>query len=173
MTVLTLVTYPDPRLREKSKPVEQVDDEIRRILDDMVETMYASNGIGLAAVQVGILKRILVMDVEQDEDGNPGNPLKIINPEIIWRSDMEKGFEEGCLSFPGQYAEVERPAEVKVQYTDEHGQLRTMHAEGMLSVCIQHEIDHLNGVTFPDYLSRIKRDMIQRKVRKTIKSDLD
>lgn len=173
MTQLTLITYPDPRLRDKSKPVEQVDDTIRQILSDMLETMYACNGIGLAAVQVGILKRMLVIDVEQDEDGNPGTPIKMVNPEIIWHSDQEKGFEEGCLSFPGQYAEVERPAEVKIQYQDEQGELRTLHAKDMLSVCVQHEIDHLNGVTFPDHLSRIKRDMIQRKVKKVMKAEIE
>lgn len=178
MAVLKLVTYPDPRLKLVSEPVHEVNDEIRRMLDDMVETMYASEGIGLAAVQVGILKRMLVMDVAQREDGDssplrgesasgaPGNVLKLINPEIVEESDDESPYTEGCLSFPGQAAEVVRPAKVTVNYLDEHGQKQTLHAEGLLATCVQHEIDHLNGITFVDHLSRMKRDMVLRKLKR-------
>ena len=166
MTVLPLVTYPDPRLKFVSEPVETVTDEVRQQLNDLMDSMYASGGIGLAAVQVGILKRMLVIDVEQSERGQPGKPLKIINPEIFWQSEAESVYQEGCLSFPGQYADVVRPDAVKVRYLDENGKSQELFADGLMATCLQHEMDHLNGITFTDHLSRMKRDMIHRKLLK-------
>lgn len=176
MTVLPLVVAPDPRLEIKSKPVEKVDDELRRFMDDMLETMYASNGIGLAAVQVGVHKRILVMDVARGSDRYEGSetgksePLFLVNPEIIYESEEHNVYEEGCLSFPGQYAEVERPKKVKVKYLDYHGKEQVMDADELLATCVQHEIDHLNGVVFVDHISKLKRDMIIRKLIKQKKN---
>ncbi len=146
----------------------------------MLETMYASNGIGLAAVQVGELKRIIVVDTEWESpryreegaplgEGKPGNPLKMINPEIIEEAEERSSYNEGCLSFPGQYSEVERPATVNIRYMDEHGKEQTLKAEGLLATCIQHEIDHMNGIVFVDHISRLKRDMILRKLKKAKK----
>lgn len=179
MSVLPLVICPDPRLKQVSKPVEKVDDETRKFLDEMLETMYASNGIGLAAVQVGVHKRILVMDLGKgssrypdSEKGKP-DPLCLINPEIVWASEEKSPYEEGCLSFPGQYAEVWRPARVKVKYLDYWGKEQTLDADGLLATCVQHEMDHLNGITFVDYLSSLKRDMIVRKVKKQQKQKND
>lgn len=169
MTVLSIVTYPDLRLKMVSDPVEAVTDTIRTQIDDMFETMYASNGIGLAAVQVGILNRILVLDIEQDDERNPGKPMAFINPKVTWESEERKSYQEGCLSFPGQYAEVIRPDEIKLRYLDANGDEQELHADGLLSICLQHEMDHLNGITFTDHLSRIKRDMIHRKVKKLTK----
>lgn len=185
MTILPLVIAPDPRLKQKSLPVEKVDDTLRTFMDDMLETMYAMNGIGLAAVQVGVHKRILVMDVHarlhqhhhhHDHDGpcdhyhevevEGANPLFLVNPEIIESSEEESAYEEGCLSFPGQYAEVTRPAYVKMKYLDYDGKERVMEAEGILATCVQHEMDHLDGITFVDHISRMKRDMILRKLTK-------
>lgn len=176
MTVLPIVICPDPRLKTVSKPVEKVDDETRRFMDEMLETMYASNGIGLAAIQVGVAKRILVMDLGKgssrypNEDGGKPNPLFLVNPEIIWASEEQSPYEEGCLSFPGQYAEVWRPSKVKVRYLDYHGKEQVLDADGLLATCVQHEMDHLNGITFVDYLSSLKRDMIVRKVKKAQRS---
>jgi peptide deformylase len=170
MTILNLVTYPDPRLHFRSEPVADIDDETRRQLDDMLETMYDSAGIGLAAVQVGIMKRMLVIDVEQEERGKPVKPIRIINPEIISESDDESSYDEGCLSFPGQYAEVIRPASIKIKYLDENGKNNELEATGLMATCLQHEIDHLNGITFTDHISRLKRDMIHRKLKKQKKT---
>jgi peptide deformylase len=166
MTILPLVTYPDPRLKFRSEPVAAVDDATRQLLKDMLDTMYHKGGIGLAAVQVGILKRIMVMDVEQTDRGDPHTPLEMINPEIIWESPETNVHNEGCLSFPGQYAEVIRPASVRIRYLDAQGTTQEILAEGLLATCFQHELDHLNGITFPDHLSRMKRDMIHRKLLK-------
>ncbi|MBN8532403.1 MAG: peptide deformylase [Alphaproteobacteria bacterium] len=166
MAVLPLVISPDPRLKTASKPVEAVTDEVRRQLEDMLETMYAEHGIGLAAVQVGIMKRMLVIDVEQREEDGKRTPMKFINPEIIWESEELSSYNEGCLSFPSHYADVERPAEVKVKYLDEKGVQKEIHAKGLLATCLQHEIDHINGVTFVDHISRVKRDIILRKLAK-------
>lgn len=173
MTTLPLVVAPDPRLTEISQPVEQVDDALRAFMDDMLETMYASQGIGLAAVQVGVLKRILVMDLGYGSDryddvrgnGKP-KPMFLVNPEIIEESRDCNSFEEGCLSFPGQYASVKRPSAVKVKYLDYNGNEKVMEADGLLARCIQHEMDHLDGVVFVDHISRLKRDMIMRKLKK-------
>ena len=172
MSVLPIVICPDPRLKTVSKPVEKVDASVRKLMDEMLETMYAQNGIGLAAIQVGVAKRILIMDLGRgssrypdSEKGKP-NPLFLVNPEIIWASEEQSPYDEGCLSFPGQYAEVWRPAQVKVKYLDYNGKEQILEADGLLATCVQHEMDHLNGITFVDYLSAVKRDMIVRKVKK-------
>jgi peptide deformylase len=164
MAQLPIIVAPDPQLEAVSTPVEQVTDEVRQQLDDMLETMYAAPGIGLAAIQVGITKRMLVIDVSRE--GEEKSPLFIINPEITWVSDDDQLYEEGCLSLPEQYAEVERPAEVKVSYLDRDGQQQELHADGLLAVCLQHEMDHLDGVLFVDHLSALKRNMILRKLLK-------
>jgi len=172
MAVLPLVIAPDPLLKCVSHPVEKVDDQIRQELDDMLETMYASGGIGLAAVQVGWLKRMLVVDVEQREEDGHRNPIFLINPEIVSNSEEPFKYKEGCLSFPDQYADVERPKEITVKYLDRNGKAQELQASGLLATCIQHEIDHLNGVVFVDHLSRLKRDTIMRKMEKAQKLGL-
>lgn len=164
MAVLDILVAPHPVLKQKAKPVEKVDARIAKLMDDMVETMYAAKGIGLAAPQIGILERVIVVDVH-DKDEKP-SPIRLANPEIVWKSDETSVCEEGCLSVPDQYAEVTRPASVRVRYLDETNETREIEADGMLATCIQHEIDHLNGVLFVDYLSMLKRNMILRKVQK-------
>lgn len=164
MALLPILIAPDPVLETVSTPVETVTDEVRQQLDDMLETMYAAPGIGLAAIQVGIPKRMLVIDVARD--GEEKQPLYIINPEITWVSDDDQLYEEGCLSLPEHYAEVERPAEVKVSYLDRNGEKQELHADGLLAVCLQHEMDHLEGILFVDHLSALKRNMILRKLLK-------
>jgi peptide deformylase len=164
MALLPIITAPDPRLEAVSTPVEAVTDEVRRQLDDMLETMYAAPGIGLAAIQVGIPKRMLVIDVSRE--GEEKQPLFIINPEFTWLSDEDKVYEEGCLSLPEQYAEVARPAEAKIEYLDYNGEKKELHADGLLAVCLQHEIDHLDGILFVDHISALKRNMILRKLLK-------
>ena len=169
MTVLKLYEYPDAVLKQKSQRVEKVDVEVQKILDDMLETMYASAGVGLAAPQVGLLKRIVVIDVEQEEDGDDykaGRPLFLINPEIVWRSEDKVCGEEGCLSVPKQRAEVERNAKVRVKYTDYNGQEQEIEGDGLLAVCLQHEIDHLDGILYIDRISRLKRQMLLKKLNK-------
>lgn len=166
MAILPLVIAPDPRLKICSEAVTEVNDDIRKLVDDMVETMYASNGIGLAAVQVGVHKRVLVMDINPPAQDGSSKPVVIINPEIISSSPDINVYEEGCLSFPGQYAEVKRPTKVTVRFLDYDGKSQQIEADGLLATCIQHEIDHLNGVTFVDHLSPVKRDIIVRKVKK-------
>ncbi len=165
MAHLPLVIAPDPVLKTISSPVESVDDELRALMDDMFETMIAADGIGLAAIQAGIPKRVIVTNVIESEDEEP-IPLRLVNPEILWYSDEETTTEEGCLSLPKQLAEVVRPVGVRVRYVDETGKLREMEADRMTATCIQHEIDHLEGVLFVDHLSRIKRGMIIRKLVK-------
>jgi len=164
MAVLEVLVAPDPRLKTKARPVGRVDDEIRALMDDMVETMYAAKGIGLAAPQVGVAKRVIVMDLARE--GDPATPRKFVDPEIVWASDETVPCEEGCLSVPDQYAEVERPKAVRVRYRDENDEVREIDCEGLLAVCIQHEMDHLEGVLFVDHLSALKRSMILRKVQK-------
>ena len=170
MTVLKLYTYPAPVLKKKAEKVKKVDDETRQFLDDMLETMYADAGVGLAAPQVGVSKRIVVIDVEQedDEEGHfsKGNPLFLINPEIIWHSDEMVCGEEGCLSVPKQRAEAERQARVRVHYTDYNGKEQEILGEGLLAVCLQHELDHLDGILYIDRISRLKRQMIIKKLQK-------
>lgn len=163
MTILPLVIAPDPRLAVCSEAVEVVDDKLRKLMDDMLETMYAEEGIGLAAVQVGVHKRVLVMDLQREENNKP---YFIVNPEIIEASEEENIYEEGCLSFPEQRAMVTRPKKVKVRHLDYQGNEQILECDELLATCIQHEIDHLNGVVFIDHVSRLKRDMILRKVKK-------
>ena len=164
MSIRQIVIEPDPILRKKSESLEKVDDEVRKLLDDMLETMYAAPGIGLAAVQVGILKRIIVIDISKDKEKK--TPLFLVNPEIISRSKKTSVYEEGCLSLPGHFAEIERPAECQVKFIDYDGKEKELVADGLLATCIQHEVDHLNGVLFIDYLSKLKKDMIVKKLIK-------
>lgn len=168
MALRTILTAPDLRLKQKSKPVEgPVTDAHRALMDDMLETMYAAPGIGLAAIQVGEPWRIIVMDLSKDE--NAKAPRYFVNPEIIWASEELAPYEEGCLSVPDIYEEVERPARVKLRYLDYHGALVEEDAEGVFAVCIQHEMDHLEGVLFIDHLSRLKRENAIRKLKKARK----
>jgi peptide deformylase len=164
MSKKEIVIEPDPILRKKSVNLEKVDDELRGLLDDMLETMYSAPGIGLAAVQVGVLKRLIVIDISKEKDKK--NPLFLINPEIISRSNKTSIYEEGCLSLPGHFAEIERPAECHIKYIDYNGKKKEIKANGLLSTCIQHEVDHLNGTLFIDYLSKLKKDMILKKLVK-------
>jgi peptide deformylase len=164
MSQRKIVIEPDPILREKSVPLEKVDNELRKLLDDMLETMYAAPGIGLAAVQVGILKRLIVIDISKDKEKK--KPLFLINPEIISRSKKTSTYEEGCLSLPGHFAEIERPAECQIKFINYEGKEKELKADGLLATCIQHEIDHLNGILFVDYLSKLKKDMIIKKLIK-------
>ncbi|PCI33490.1 MAG: peptide deformylase [Alphaproteobacteria bacterium] len=169
MAILPIVTVPDPLLKEISTPVEVVDDALRKLMDDMLETMYAAPGIGLAAVQVGRPIRLLVMDLAE-EDAEP-DPQFYVNPELTWTSDELATYNEGCLSIPEQYADIDRPAECKISYLDYHGVEQMVHATGLFSTCIQHELDHLNGIVFIDYLSALKRGMYVRKVKKLVKEE--
>jgi len=162
--ILPLVILPDPILREVSKPVERVDDAVRRLADDMVETMYDAPGIGLAAIQIGQPLRMLVIDLSKEDE--PKAPQLFINPQIVARGEGASVYEEGCLSIPDYYAEVERPDTVTVNYIDRDGKERQVAADGLLATCLQHEIDHLNGVLFIDHISKLKRDMVVRKFRK-------
>ncbi len=168
MAVLSILVAPHPVLKQKAKPVDAVDARVAKLMDDMVETMYAANGIGLAAPQVGVLERVIVVDVH--EKGEKPNPIRLANPEIVWSSEEKGVCEEGCLSVPEQYADVTRPLAVRVRYLDEKNEPREIEAEGMLATCLQHEMDHLNGVLFVDYLSLLKRNMILRKVQKQQKA---
>jgi peptide deformylase len=167
MALLPILTAPDPRLKKKSLPVESVDDGVRQLMDDMLETMYDAPGIGLAAPQVGVLKRVVVLDIER-EDTKTG-PLFMANPEIIDASDEDASYEEGCLSVPEHYSDVVRPAKVTVRYLDREGKTQEIAAEGLLATCLQHEIDHLDGILFIDHISALKRNMILRKLLKVRK----
>jgi peptide deformylase len=169
MAILPIVEVPDPRLRLVSTPVEEVNDEVRALIANMFDTMYDAPGIGLAAIQVGVPKRLIVMDLqeEQDEDDKPIRaPRVFINPEILEPTDEMSVFTEGCLSIPDQFADVERPARCRVKWLDEKGAAHDEVFEGLLATCIQHEMDHLEGVVFIDHLSRLKRDMIMKKLNK-------
>ena len=159
-----ILTEPDPILRKKCEPLEKVDNDTKKLMDDMLETMYAAPGIGLAAVQVGILKRLVVIDISKGEEKK--NPIFLINPQIIHQSEKTSVYEEGCLSLPGQFAEIERPAKCTIKYIDYNGKEKDLKADGLLATCIQHEIDHLNGILFIDYLSKLKKDMIIKKLVK-------
>ncbi len=167
-----IITVPDPVLKAEAQPVAKVDDAIRKQMDRMLETMYEAPGIGLAANQVNLLNRVLVMDLSSRKEGEEPNPICMANPEIIHETGGFSIMEEGCLSIPRQYAEVERPAIVRVKYLDYHGKEAELEAEGLLSHCVQHEIDHLNGVLFIDYLSSLKRNMILKKVEKLKKQQV-
>jgi peptide deformylase len=183
MSLRTILIAPDPRLKQVSLPVAVVTDESRRLMDDMLETMYAAPGIGLAAIQIGEAKRIIVIDIgkpkaeaeesddeEKRKERDP-DPMFFVNPEIVWASDDKVLCEEGCLSVPDLYEEVERPSRVKVRYVDYHGKNQEIDCEGMLAVCIQHEMDHLEGVLFIDHLSRLKREMMLKKLAKARKRE--
>ena len=159
-----ILIEPDPILRKKCEPLEKVDKETKKLMDDMLETMYAAPGIGLAAIQVGILKRLVVIDISKAEEKK--NPIFLINPQIIHKSKKTSVYEEGCLSLPGQFAEIERPAECTLKYVDYNGREKELKAEGLLATCVQHEVDHLNGILFIDYLSKLKKDMIIKKLVK-------
>jgi peptide deformylase len=169
MAILPIVEIPDPRLRQISQPVEQVDDDLRKLIDDMFDTMYAAPGIGLAAIQVGVPKRLLVIDLQEpeEEEGEPvRNPLVFINPEILQESQSFKGYNEGCLSVPEMYADVDRPDAISARWLDRDGVQHEERIDGMLAVVLQHEMDHLNGVLFIDHLSRLKREMLLKKLAK-------
>ncbi len=164
MALKKILTEPNKILRQKSLPVEKVDGELQKLIDDMLETMYAAPGIGLAAIQVGVPKRIIVLDIASKDE--PKNPMCFINPEIIEKSETNSTYEEGCLSVPGQFAEIDRPSKCYLKYLDYYGQPKELKAEGMLATCIQHEMDHLEGILFIDYLSKLKRSMIVKKLSK-------
>ena len=175
MAIRQIVEVPDPRLRQISSPVEEVTDEVRELVSDMFETMYAAPGIGLAAIQVGVAKRILVIDLQEpEEEGGEGvrDPHVFINPEIVEHSDRDVPYTEGCLSVPDQFAEVDRPDRIRARWLDLDGKVHEEEIEGLLATCLQHEMDHLNGVLFIDHLSRLKRDMILKKLAK-LRKDQD
>ena len=168
MPLKNIITVPDPLLKSVSKPVDKINNEIKILINDMFETMYNAPGIGLAAVQIGIPLRVVVIDISE---GDEKKPYFFINPNIIWRSDKTSTYEEGCLSIPNQFAEIERPESCRVEYLDLNNKKKEIEANGLLSTCIQHEIDHLNGVLFIDYLSKLKKNMIIKKVTKNNKSE--
>ena len=159
-----ILTEPDPILRKKCEPLEKVDADTKKLMDDMLETMYAAPGIGLAAIQVGIPKRVIVLDIAPKD--KPKNPMYFINPEIVSKSENNSTYEEGCLSVPGQFAEIDRPDKCHIKYLDYFGKPTEIKAEGMIATCIQHEMDHLEGILFIDYLSKLKRSMITKKLSK-------
>jgi peptide deformylase len=171
MTVRPLVILPDPLLRKPSEPVQSVTPEIRTLAADMLETMYDAPGIGLAAVQIGVMKRVVVIDLAKPEEEK--TPVVFINPEVIWESEETNVHEEGCLSIPDYYEEVERPERVTIRYMDLDGRMQDMAADGLMATCIQHEIDHLDGVLFIDYLSRLKRDRVTRKFAKAARREAE
>ena len=167
MSKKKIIIEPDPLLRKKSTEIEKVDNDLRKLMDDMLETMYSAPGIGLAAVQVGILKRLIVIDISKDKEKK--NPIFLVNPEITFKSNNTSTYEEGCLSLPGHFAEVERPAQCHLNFIDYNGKKQNLKTEGLLATCVQHEIDHLDGILFIDYLSKLKRDMIIKKLKKSKK----
>jgi|TARA_B100001093_G_scaffold520383_1_gene615309 peptide deformylase len=167
MTIKKILTEPDPFLRQVSQDVEEVNDKIRRLMDDMLETMYSAPGIGLAAIQVGVPKRVIVIDLSKEEKKKP---LYFVNPKVIVKSKNNSTYEEGCLSVPGQFAEVDRPDKCHINYLDYNGQKKELKAEGLLATCIQHEMDHLEGILFIDYLSKLKKNFIVKKLSKQKKT---
>ena len=179
MALRQILIEPNKILREKSLIVEKVDEDLQKLMDDMLETMYAAPGIGLAAIQVGVPKRVVVLDIEwrdkskstnNEKQEERKNPLYFVNPEIITKSENNSTYEEGCLSVPGQFAEIERPNKCYIKYLDYYGQPKEIKAEGILATCIQHEIDHLEGILFIDYLSKLKKTMIIKKLSKQKKA---
>jgi peptide deformylase len=169
MTIRPLVILPDTRLRVVSEPVPAITDEIRRLAEDMLETMYDAPGVGLAAIQIGVPKRVITMDVSKSETER--QPLVLINPEILWSSEEKRTYEEGCLSIPEYYEEVERPDRVRFRYTNLQGESIEQDADGLMATCVQHELDHLNGVLFIDHLSKLKRDRVVKKFAKAAKRE--
>jgi peptide deformylase len=170
MALLEILLAPHPTLKTRAAPVERVDDEVRRLAADMLATMYKAPGIGLAAPQVGVLRRLLVLDIA---DGEERRPMTLVNPEILWRSEETVTAEEGCLSLPGHFAEVTRPRAVRVRHLDQDGVEREIEADGLLARCVQHEIDHLDGILFVDHLSALRRSMILRKLVKQKRTSRD
>ncbi len=168
MAKLDIIVAPDPRLKVICKPVAAVDASVRRLMDDMLETMYAAPGIGLAAPQVGVARRVIVTDIARE--GEAPQPLRMANPELVWVSDDDATYNEGCLSLPEHYADVVRPAAVRVRYLDHENEIRELAADGLLATCVQHEMDHLDGILFVDHLTALKRNMILRKLVKAKKS---
>ena len=168
MTIKKILIEPDPFLRQKSKKVEKVGDEIRKLMEDMLETMYTAPGIGLAAIQIGVPKRIIVIDLARDDEKK--QPMYFINPEIVSSSDNDATYEEGCLSVPNQYAEINRPDKCHVKFVDYYGKEQSLKTEGLLATCIQHEMDHLEGILFIDYLSKLKKSIIIKKLSKQKKT---
>ncbi|MFV3074712.1 peptide deformylase [Niveispirillum fermenti] len=168
MSLLPILTIPDSRLKATCKPLDNVDGRVAALMDDMLETMYKAPGIGLAAPQIGLLERLIVVDVTDHRTETP-QPLAMVNPELLWTSDEVTVTQEGCLSIPEIYADVTRPSMIRVRYVDRGGEVREMDADGLLATCIQHEIDHLNGVLFIDHLSSLKRNMLLRKYNKSRK----
>ena len=167
MALLPIITAPDPRLKVLSEPVDAVTDDIRQLMDDMLETMYDAPGVGLAAPQVGVTKRVIVIDTAgSDEDPAP---MRLANPEVVWESEETKIYDEGCLSLPEYYSDVERPDRVRVRYLNYDGASQEIEVDGLTAVCIQHEIDHLDGILFVDHISRVKREVILRKLTKARK----
>ena len=171
MALRSIITLPDPKLRLVSAPLERVDGALRKLMDDMMETMYEAPGIGLAAIQLGEPIRLIVVDTAKSDE--PKRPLYLVNPEVVWSSDERRAYEEGCLSIPEYYGEVERPASVRVRYVDRDGEVQEMLAEDLLATVLQHEIDHLDGVLFIDYLSKLKRDRVIKKFIKIAKHAAD
>lgn len=169
MALREIIVIPDPRLKLVSEPVATVDSRVRKLADDMLETMYDAPGIGLAAIQIAEPKRIVTIDLARKEE--PKKPVVLINPEIVWRSDEVSVYEEGCLSIPEYYEEVERPAKCRVRYLDLDGKAQELDCEGLMATCVQHEVDHLNGVLFIDYLSRLKRERVIKKFTKAAKRE--
>lgn len=169
MTIRPILVIPDDKLRQKTERIEAIDTDLQTLIDDMFETMYAAPGIGLAAPQIGVMKRLTVIDVSKRDDEQV--PLALINPEITWESEELSVYEEGCLSIPDYYEEVERPAKVRVSFTDREGKQQEIEADGVLATCIQHEIDHLDGVLFIDHISKLKRDMVWKKAVKLFKRE--
>jgi peptide deformylase len=169
MPIRPLVVLPDPRLRLKSEPVGAVSDHVRALAQDMLDTMYDAPGVGLAAIQIGVPKRVITMDVSKSETER--NPLVLIDPEVVWASEETRVYEEGCLSIPEYYEEVERPERVRFRYTTLNGETVEQDADGLMATCVQHEIDHLNGVLFIDHLSKLKRDRVTKKFAKAAKRE--
>jgi peptide deformylase len=167
MAVRDILILPDKRLRLKSAPVERVDKSLRALVDDMFETMYAAPGIGLAAIQIGVPQRVVTMDLAKKDE--PNDPQVFINPEVTWKSEAKATYEEGCLSIPEYYEEVERPAMVKIKYLDLDGKPQEIEASGLLATCLQHEIDHTNGILFIDHISKLKRSMVMKRFKKAAK----
>jgi peptide deformylase len=167
MAVREILVLPDKRLRKVSEPVTKIDAAIRKLVEDMFETMYGAPGIGLAAIQIGTTKRVVTLDLAKKEE--PPKPQVYINPELVWSSEEKATYEEGCLSIPEYYSEVERPARVRVSYLDLQGKSHEIAANGLLATCLQHEIDHLNGILFIDHLSKLKRDRVIKKFSKSVK----
>ena len=171
MALLSIITAPDSRLKVKCVPVDRVDADTRALMDDMLETMYAAPGIGLAAPQIGVAKRVIVVHLRGEEEGDAGTSYQMANPELVWTSEETASFEEGCLSLPEHYAQVIRPARARIRYIDHENEIRELETEGVLATCIQHEMDHLDGVLFVDHISTVKRSIILRKLAKAKKTD--